>query len=190
MKENSKHTYFQIVKQKKTVCSLLSAVIVAFLLSIALHHLYHIQPNCSYSRYVHEADLDGYPEVEETDLYRYGVDYCDYVRDGAGEIYDYFGLIRISGWEVAEQGEHWGSNMNGVLLRSNCCAYRIDTEMQKKTDIPYLDQSNPEDRALNVAFFTYIPQDSLSTGSYRIGLLVREGRQDKVLWTESMLEVQ
>ena len=62
--------------------------------------------------------------------------------------------------------------------------------MQKKTDIPYLDQSDPEDKALNVAFFTYIPQDSIATGSYRVGLIVREGKKNKVLWTENRLEAQ
>lgn len=169
--------------------SLLSAVIVAAVLAVSLFYLFHIEPHCNYSRYVHDAELGSYPPIEEADQYRYGIDYSDYVRDGAGNVSDYFSLLHIAGWEVARQGETWGTSMEGLLLESDSRAYRIDTEMRKKTDIPYLDQSDPDAKSLNVAFFTYIPQDSLTTGSYKVGILVREGKQDKVLWTENGLEV-
>ena len=180
----------QLSSSKKIILSLLSAVIVALVLGIFLFNLFHIQPGCAYSRYVHETDTGSYPVVEETDRYRYGIDYCDYVRDADGNIFDYFGLIQIAGWEVSNQGETWGTSMEGILLESDDHAYRVDTEMRKKTDIPYLDQSDPESKSLNVAFFTYIPQDSISTGSYRVGILVRDGKEHHALWTESMLEVQ
>ena len=144
---------------------MLSAVIVAAALSVALYYLFQIEPHCNYSRY------------------------ADYVRDDVDNISDYFGLIRISGWEVAKQEEGWGSNMKGLLLESDDCAYRVDVEMSKKTDTPYLDQSDPDDKSLNVAFFTYIPRDSIAAGSYRIGMLVRDERENKVLWTDNRLEV-
>lgn len=175
--------------KKKTALSLLSAVIVAAALSVALYYLFQIEPHCNYSRYVHEAEIDGYLPVEEIEQYRYEIDYADYVRDDVGNISDYFGLIRISGWEVAKQEEGWGSNVKGLLLESDDCAYRVDTEMKKEIEIPYLDQSDAEDKSLNVAFFTYIPQDSISAGSYRVGILVKEEQIDKVLWTENRIEV-
>ena len=177
-------------KKWRLLVSLISAIIINIALGIALFHLFHIQPDCSYRRYVHETDTDSYPVVEKANEYRYGIDHCDYVRDAEGNIYDYFGLIQVSGWEVAHRGANWETSAEGVLLASDTYAYRVDIEMTKKTDIPYLDQSNPEDQSLNVAFFTYIPQDSIATGSYRVGILVWEGRQQKVLWTESRLEVQ
>ena len=177
-------------KRKKALISLLSAAMVAIGLSVLLVRLFNIKPSCSYSRYVHEIGKNDYVSIENMDIYRYGIDCADYVRDEVGNIYDYYGLIQISGWEVVRQGESWHTSMDGILLESDNSAYRIDTEMRKKTDIPYLDQSDPESKELDVAFFTYVPQDSLSTGTYRIGILVQEDRQDKVLWTESTLEVQ
>lgn len=168
---------------------MLSAVIVAAALSVALYYLFQIEPHCNYSRYVHYAEIDGYPAVEETEQYKYEIDYADYVRDDVGNISDYFGLIQISGWEVVYQGEFWGTNMEGILLESYDIAYRVDVEMKKEIEIPYLDQSNPDDKSLNVAFFTYIPQDSIKAGSYKVGILVRDDLKDKVLWTENRLEV-
>lgn len=168
---------------------MLSAVIVAAALSVTLYYLFQIEPHCNYSRYVHEAEIDGYLQVENFDRYKFEIDHADYVRDEAGNISDYFGLIRISGWEVAKQGDIWGSNMKGLLLESDDRAYRVDVEMSRKTDTPYLDQSDPDDKSLNVAFFTYIPRDSIAAGSYRIGMLVRDERENKVLWTDNRLEV-
>lgn len=163
---------------------------MAAALSFSLLQIFRIQPGCAYERYVHEVGKGSYPATEQTELYRYGIDCCDYVRDGAGNITDWFGLILVSGWEVANQGENWATNMQGIVLESDEHAYRVDTEFRKKTDIPYLDQSDPDSKALNVAFFTYIPQESVSAGSYRVGILVREGREDKAIWTENRLEVQ
>lgn len=180
----------KFLNRRNIVVSLLSAVAVAVILSIFLIQLFHIQPGCSYSRYVHEIDTGRYLAIEKVDQYRYNIDYCDYVRDAAGNIYDYFGLIQISGWEVVKQGGNWGTNMEGILLESDSFAYRVDAEMIKRTDNPYLDQSDPESRSLNVGFFTYIPSDTLPTGSYSISILVREGKEYKILLTENKLEVQ
>ena len=176
-------------KRKKTLISLLSAAMVAIGLGAFLVQLFNIEPSCSYSRYVHETDTGNYPVVEEIDQYRYGIDYCDYVRDADGNIFDYFGLIQIAGWEVSNQGEIWGTSMEGILLESDDHAYRVDTEMRKKTDIPYLDQSDPENKSLNVAFFTYIPQDSLQSGNYRVGIIILESKKQKVLWTENTVKI-
>lgn len=180
--------------RKRVWPAFLSAVIVAFALGIILIRIFSIKPDidpgCAYDQYVHEVSLDAYPAVVDTTTYRYGLDYSDYVWDNEGNISDYFGLILITGWEVTEQGEYWGTNMEGVLLESDEHAYRVDVEMQKKTDIPYLNQSNPKDKALNVAFFTYVPPYTLSTGNYRVGILVRDGKQYNVLWTENSIKVQ
>ena len=175
--------------KKRVWRSLLIAGIVAAMLSISLYYMFQIKPYCSYNRFVHNVGKDDYIPIEATEDYRYEIDYFDYIRNDAGNISDYFGLIQISGWEVVRQGDVWGNNMRGILLGSEACSYSVDVIMKKKTDIPYLDQSDPDDKSLNVAFFTYIPQDSLLTGSYRIGILVQESRQSKVLWTDYRLEV-
>lgn len=179
----------KVVDRKSAWRSMLGAIIVAIMLSVSLYYLFQIKPHCGYSRFVHSVGKDDYIPIGATENYKYEIDYFDYIRNDAGNISDYFGLIQISGWEVVRQGDVWGSNMKGILLGSEACSYRVDVIMKKKTNIPYLDQSDPNDKSLNVAFFTYIPQDSLSAGNYRIGILVRESRQTKVLWTNNRLEV-
>lgn len=192
-----RHRVFRKQKESRKArvwFALLSAFVIAVVMGISLFQLFQIKPDihpgCAYSRYVHKISVNSYLPVEDTDNYRYWIDYADYIRDEAGNVGDYYGLISISGWEVVERDGTWGTNLEGVLLESDEFAYRVDTEMRKKTDIPYLDQSDPEDESLNVAFFTYAPPYTLSPGVYRIGLLVREEEQQKTLWTESRIEVR
>ncbi len=174
--------------------ALLSASIIAVVMGIFLFQLFQIKPDihpgCAYSRYVHKINVDSYPSVEDISKYRYGIDYADYIKDETGNIGDYYGLISISGWEVAERDKTWATNLEGILMESDEYAYCVDIEMRKKTDIPYLDQSDPKDRSLDVAFFTYAPPYMLSPGAYRIGFLVRDEKQQKVLWTENRIEVR
>lgn len=102
---------------------------------------------------------------------------------------DLYRLVNISGYLMKRETEKYLPVAADLLLVSDDKAYRLDLYTNKRTDIYYLDQSNPDSKDLYVGWFGKFPAESVENDIYKIGFVISENNSEAVLWTDNMINI-
>ena len=131
---------------------------------------------CPYARNISKVDVGALSAIEDS------VYICD-IEEAAVDQADPFELAKIRGWIVEPKGEYYGVAAAKLLLYSDSAAYSVKVFREKRADVIYMDQSDPDSRELNVGFTAYFSIDEIEKGEYTIGFLVKDGTGERAVLT-------
>jgi hypothetical protein len=117
------------------------------------------------------------PLPNETNNIVYALDSVDISGEGANKI------LTIAGWGCIK-GESAVKSAVYIVLRSQKKTYIYDSAIRKRPDVTeYFKTLNFDD----AGFLAGIPVESIDKGTYRIGLYIRKGNKEALLYTDKVL---
>lgn len=153
--------------------------IVYLLFFTMLSKIYFHQDKCSYEQNIMEIAIN-------THTIEFGKYIYD-VEDPTIDFDDPFHLAQVRGWLIQPKGEFYGPADADLILASETSAYKVQMYSEKRLDVYYMDQSDPNSKDLFVGFFARFPTKQLPAGEYKVGFLIKENGEESVLWSESLL---
>jgi len=154
-------------------------IYIFFLLGIC--YVYHHPIKCPFSRDIGLLNDKELPLAQNE--YIYNIDQCHVDEE------DIFHLITISGWLLREEDGKYVKADADLVLQSKYETYRINIYDIKRTDVYYVDQSDPNTEDAYCGFLAHFPADEIAAGKYKIGFLVNENRTTSVFWTDSEVDI-
>jgi hypothetical protein len=118
-----------------------------------------------------------YPLPNETENIVYAIDSANVSGEGANKIFT------ITGWGYIK-GESAPESAIYIVLRSQNKTYVYGSAIQKRPDVSdYFKTLNFDDSG----FHAEIPMELIDKGTYRIGIYIRKGNKEALLYTDKIL---
>ena len=159
-----------------------ASVLISLAVCIYLVSMLSSVGECPYSRCISRVTLSARPASEKSE-------YISDIEEVTIDHEDPFELAEVKGWLVEPKGEYYGKADAKLLLYSDDTSYSVRLFWEKRTDVIYMDQSDPNSKDLNVGFMAYFPIDELEKGDYTIGFLVNSGGNEDVILTSDTISV-